>query len=212
MRESPLLLAVGGAREDPRSTRIDLTFFSPRANAVLHPAMPPPMIKVSVFWVFSSIHSGKVFPMGSPVREGTTSAVVDSIFVESFSESSTIFRALVWLKLRIHPYIRLGSTVWYKSISYHSTESARIAPALEMLSGTWKTPRCANKDFASGLQKGELVAPVQNRIPSGKFLAMSSVMAREFAQGTKKSQEADVQSSIGVHPSIADAPSRISQV
>mmetsp|Transcript_18777 Transcript_18777/g.43449 ORF Transcript_18777/g.43449 Transcript_18777/m.43449 type:complete len:235 (-) Transcript_18777:840-1544(-) len=212
MRESPLLLAVGGARDDPRSTRTESTFFSARAKAVLHPAIPPPTISVSVFLVFSSIHSGKVFPMGSPLRDGTTSGVMPSMRFEFFSESSTMLRAFFWLRPRIHPYIRVGSTVWYRSMSYHSTESARMAPALEMLSGTWKTPRSAKIDFAWAVAKGELVAPVQNRTPSGKLAATSSVMAREFAHGTRKSHGVEAQSSIGTHPSMPEAPSRMSQV
>ena len=58
---------------------------------------------------------------------------------------------------------------------------------------------------ASALAKGELVAPTQYLIPSGKFFATLSVIASELAQGTRKSQVVDSQFSIGSYPSIFEA-------
>mmetsp|Transcript_1797 Transcript_1797/g.3956 ORF Transcript_1797/g.3956 Transcript_1797/m.3956 type:complete len:214 (-) Transcript_1797:182-823(-) len=191
---------------------MELRFFWANPNAVDVPAIPPPMMRVSVFSVFSLIQSGNVLPTGSPSRPGVTSPRTSAILCALRSARSDMRWAFTLLRLRIQPYMRLGSTVWYRSMSHHSTESARMAPALLMLSGTCDTPLEAKISFASWLAKGELVAPAQYRMLSGKFLATSSVMASELAQGTKKLAGVEVQSSIGWHPSILALSGNRSQV
>mmetsp|Transcript_4668 Transcript_4668/g.5386 ORF Transcript_4668/g.5386 Transcript_4668/m.5386 type:complete len:240 (-) Transcript_4668:692-1411(-) len=149
-----------------------------------------------------SIHFGKSAPTGFPSRDGTTLIKLSSISLASFLACDIKFEALSALISLIHPYIFWGSTVWYNSISYHSTLSAKIAPAELILSGICITPLLLNMSLASIFANGEFVAPTQYFTPSGKFSATSSVIANELAHGTKKSHDVDAQSSIGVHPSI----------
>ncbi len=93
-----------------------------------------------------------------------------------------------------------------------STPSAKMAPAELLPSGMCIMPRRSKISFAFSFANGEFAAPTQYLIPSGKFAATSSVMAKELAHGTRKSHGVLVQSSILSHPGISAASENKSHV